>query len=201
MLTSFALVCSLVPSISIAPCDFVFRFALYNLSGGGCPSDTLINVHSLCQIRLSNRYVHTAGRRHPFLVHLDCAIACTITFSIHLSNRVYYHFSNSFVQSLCPKKFFQKIVSSDVLHIQGTSALGCSTLLLFPVRVPYFAQVATTFVVYSVKISRVMVGRMVSIVSKHERIPEWTCFSEKAGYHTLLKLLRHLLFTQLKFLE
>ena len=25
-----------------------------------------------------------------------------------------------------------------------------------------------------------MVGRMVSIVSKHERIPEWTCFSEKA---------------------
>ena len=65
-LTAFALVYSLVPSISIAPCDFVFRFALYNLSGGGCPSDTLINVHSLCQIRLSNRYVHTAGRRRPF---------------------------------------------------------------------------------------------------------------------------------------
>ena len=66
VLTLFALVYSLVSSISIAPCDFVFRFALYNLSGGGCPSDTLINVHSLCQIRLSNRYVHTAGRRRPF---------------------------------------------------------------------------------------------------------------------------------------
>ena len=65
-LTAFALVYSLVPSISIAPCDFVFHFALYNLAGGGCPSDTLINVHSLCQIRLSNRYVHTASRRRPF---------------------------------------------------------------------------------------------------------------------------------------
>ena len=66
VLTAFALVYSLVPSISIAACDFVFRFALYNLAGGGCPSDTLINVHSLCQIRLSNRYVHTASRRRPF---------------------------------------------------------------------------------------------------------------------------------------
>ena len=30
------------------------------------------------------------------------------------------------------------------------------------------------------QISRVMVGRIISIVSKHERIPEWMCFSEKA---------------------
>ena len=29
------------------------------------------------------------------------------------------------------------------------------------------------------QISRVMVERMISIVSKHERIPEWMCFSEK----------------------
>ena len=50
----------------------------------------------------------------------------------------------------------------------------------FPVRVPCFAQVSTTFVVIQLQISRVTVGRMVSIVSKHERIPEWMCFSEKA---------------------
>ena len=50
--------------------------------------------------------------------------------SLRLCNRLYYHFLNSLVQSLCSKKFFHKIVSSDVLHTQGTSALGCSTLLL-----------------------------------------------------------------------
>ena len=57
---------SLVPSISIAPCEFAFRFAQYNSRSRGSPSDTFLNVHSLCQIRLSNRYVHTAGRRRPF---------------------------------------------------------------------------------------------------------------------------------------
>ena len=82
VLTLFALVYSLVSSISIAPCDFVFCFALYNLSGGGCPSDTLINVHSLCQIRLSNRYVHTAGRSALFGSLRLCiaCIVCTISF-------------------------------------------------------------------------------------------------------------------------
>ena len=29
------------------------------------------------------------------------------------------------------------------------------------------------------QISRVIAGRMDSIVSKHEKIPEWMCFSEK----------------------
>ena len=29
------------------------------------------------------------------------------------------------------------------------------------------------------QISRAMVGRMVTVVSKHDRIPEWMCFSEK----------------------
>ena len=53
-------------------------------------------------------------------------------------------------------------------------------LCQFPVGVPYFAQVFTTFVVNTqLQISRVKVGRMVSIVSKYERIPEWMCFSEK----------------------
>ena len=47
-LTSFALVDSLVPSISIATCEFVFRFAQYNSRSRGRPSDTFLNVHSLC---------------------------------------------------------------------------------------------------------------------------------------------------------
>ena len=29
------------------------------------------------------------------------------------------------------------------------------------------------------QIPRIMLGRMVSIVSKHERIPKWMCVSEK----------------------
>ena len=39
----------------------------------------------------------------------------------------------------------------------------------FRVEVLYFAQVSTTFGVYSVT----------NFKSKHERIPEWMCFSEK----------------------
>ena len=109
---------SLVPSISIAPCEFAFRFAQYN-------------------------------SRIPFLmfthfVKFDCPIAMSILpeegalfGSLRLCNRLYYHFLNSLVQSsLCSKKFFHKIVSSDVLHIQGTSALGCSTLLLWKALTP-----------------------------------------------------------------
>ena len=57
---------SLVPSISIAPCEFAFCFAQYNSWSRGHSSDTFLNVHSLCQIRLSNHYVHTARRRRPF---------------------------------------------------------------------------------------------------------------------------------------
>ena len=50
----------------------------------------------------------------------------------------------------------------------------------FPVGVPYLAQVSTTFVVFTqLQMSRVMIGRMVSIVSKHERTIEWMRFSEK----------------------
>ena len=48
VLTSLALVDSLVPSISIATCEFVFRFAQYNSRSRGRPSDTFLNVHSLC---------------------------------------------------------------------------------------------------------------------------------------------------------
>ena len=70
-------------------------------------------------------------KKAPFLVHLDCAIACTITFvKFACATACAITFLNSFVQLLCSKKFFHKIVSSDVPHIQGTSALGCSTLLL-----------------------------------------------------------------------
>ena len=47
-LTAFVLVYSLVPSISIAPCEFAFRFTQYNSRSCGRPSDTFLNVHSLC---------------------------------------------------------------------------------------------------------------------------------------------------------
>ena len=47
-LTSFAIVDSLVPSISIATCEFAFRFAQYNSRSRGRPSNTFLNVHSLC---------------------------------------------------------------------------------------------------------------------------------------------------------
>ena len=63
------------------------------------------------------------------LTFCQLALTCSLTLS------------NSLVPSLCFKfvcaialfqKIFHKIVSSDVLHIQGTSALECSTLLLGP---------------------------------------------------------------------
>ena len=107
-LRSFALVAHFVRSSlahslrsfarALPPHDLVFRFALYNLSGGGCPLKSPI----ACTITFYNSLVPSlcpyCRKKAPILVHLDCPIACTITFF------------NSFVQSLCSKKFFHKIV-------------------------------------------------------------------------------------------
>ena len=49
----------------------------------------------------------------------------------------------------------------------------------FPVGVHTLLKFLRHFLFAQLQISRVMVGRMVSIVSKHERIPQWMCFNEK----------------------
>ena len=79
---------------ALPPYDLVFRFALYNLSGGGCP----LKSPTACTITFYNSLIPLlcpyCRKKAPILVHLDCPIACTITFF------------NSLVQSLCSKKFF-----------------------------------------------------------------------------------------------
>ena len=69
--------------------------------------------------------------------------------------RIIWNWSDLFVKS-----------HATVVSVPGE---GCYTLLKF-LRHLLFTQL---------QISRVLVERMVSIVSKHERIPEWMSFSEK----------------------
>ena len=58
----------------------------------------------------------------------------------------------------------------------------------FPVRVVYLLKFLRHLLFTQLQISRVMTGRMVSIVSKHEGIPEWMCFSEKADQALVVSL-------------
>ena len=57
-LTSFVRLLRIVPSISLATCEFAFRFALYNSRSTDALRNSFIKVHSLRQIRLFNLLYH-----------------------------------------------------------------------------------------------------------------------------------------------
>ena len=90
---------------ALPPYDLVFRFTLYNLSGGGCPLKSPI----ACTITFYNLLVPSlcpyCRKKAPILVHLDCPIACTITFLYLLVQSLVL----SLFQFVCAISLFQKI--------------------------------------------------------------------------------------------